>query len=561
MLSRFLRRLGLTRPPHRCYPKWIRQRVRARRSEYPATAEPRLFSILTPVFNPPPHCLRELVKSVLGQDYADFEWVVVDNGSTDPGVRRILGRLRADSRVRLLRLPRNEGIIRGTRTALEHATGRYVLPVDHDDRLYPDALRVIASFLQDRGEAALLYSDEDKLAHGKPAHPLFKPDWDPALFLNCCYVTHLSAVDRELALELGAYTDPDAEGCPDWDLYCRFLRAGHVPEHIPELLYSWRMHQRSTASPNSYAKPYTLDCQQRLLTRHLGLLDLDDRFEIRPNLLYGEAGVWHPVRKPVQPQPLHVLHLPSARPEQQDFARNALAQTGYPLLEVHDLSEPLRSPIEQLRGALGCLAPLDFVVVLDGDVVPVNLDWPWEAIGLFELYDDVAVVGGRVLDEHGKVLSAGEVFGVHGLIGSPDAGRHECDKGMPFLCQHCTDAVSPQFFVTRAGFLADVLDERRGRVSVAFLHAWLGAEARRRGLRVIYSPHIVAKLIARPLPVIYSQQERLDFLEEHGDLLGGTSHYSRFLSLRPGRGYRLAAAGQRETALERIQAIVTSLNS
>ncbi len=558
-VNRWLRRFGLSRPPHRCYRKWISQRVVARGKEYSARVEQGLFSILTPVFDPPPHCLKELAKSILKQDYPAFQWVIVDNGSTDRAVRRILDRLRSDSRVRLVRLPHNEGIVRGTRTALEQASGRYVLPVDHDDRLYPDALRVAASFLQTHGDTALLYSDEDKLAHGKPANPLFKPDWDPALFLNCCYVTHLSVIDREWALQLGAYTDQRAEGCPDWDLYCRFVRAGHVPRHIPEILYSWRMHARSTASPNSYAKPYTLDCQRRLLAEHLRQLGLDGRFEIRPNLLYGEPGVWHPVRKPVLPQPIHVLLL-GCRRRESSCVLTALAETAYPLLKVEVLDEPGEPPLRQLRDALESLSESALVAVHEAGCAAENLDWPWEALGLFELNADVAVVGGRVLDEEGKVLSAGEVFGFSGLgdrlgdqlgdrlgrllIGSPDAGRHQSERGMPFICQHAVDAVSPQFFVTRAGFLRGVLDDRGQAISRSFLHAWLGAAARRQGLRVLYSPHIVVRQIGPPAPETYSHQEQLDFLE-HEDLKDAR-HYSRFLSLRPCRGYRLAAAGERE---------------
>jgi hypothetical protein len=532
LAGRWLRRLGLTRPPHRSYPKWIKQRVRARQAEYRARVQRGLFSILTPVFDPPVQCLRELGRSILRQDYPEFEWIIVDNGSKNSKVRLLLERLSRERQVRLFRLPENEGIVRGTRKALEHATGKYVLPVDHDDRLYPDALRIVASSLQTHGDNAISYSDEDKLAHGKPAHPL-------------------SVIDRKLALELGAYTDLEAEGCPDWDLYCRFVRAGHVPRHIPEILYSWRMHERSTASPNSYAKPYTLECQRRVLTEHLRLLGVDDRFEIRPNLLYGEAGVWHPVRKPVQPPTLHVLVLepPGAVPNPMLLA--ALAEAGYPAMEVQS-SGSLREVERHCRENLDGDA---LVAVLAGELVPVNLDWCWEAVGLFDLYADTAVVGGRVLDPQGTVVSAGEVVGMNGLIGSPDAGRHESERGMPFICQHATDAVSPEFFLTRAGLLVEALGERDGMVTQSLLHAWLGAAARRRGQRVLYSPHIVARRITSPGPQTYSEQERLDFLQRHGELLADTRHYSRFLSRRPRRGYRLAAHGERDGVLGKLRSL------
>ena len=139
------------------------------------------------------------------------------------------------------------GIIEGTRLCLEHAVNRYTATVDHDDLLTPDCIRVVSHALGPAGYPALAYTDEDKLDGDRFSSPYFKPSFDPVLFANSCYIAHLSIVDRRLALQLGAYTDKQAEGSHDWDTFVRFLLAGHTPAHIPEVLYSWRMHPASTA--------------------------------------------------------------------------------------------------------------------------------------------------------------------------------------------------------------------------------------------------------------------------------------------------------------------------
>ena len=72
-----------------------------------------------------------------------------------------------------------------------------------------------------------------------------------------------ASFDRELALTLGVYTDPAAEGSHDWDTFTRFLAAGRTPVHIPEVLYSKRIHQAS--SGNVQAKPIVTDSQRSVL--------------------------------------------------------------------------------------------------------------------------------------------------------------------------------------------------------------------------------------------------------------------------------------------------------
>ena len=73
------------------------------------------------------------------------------------------------------------------------------------------------------------------------------------LFLNSAYTAHVGVLDRRLALELDVYGDSATNSCPDWDAFLRFYLAGHEPVHVPEILYSWRMHAGST-SANMHSK-------------------------------------------------------------------------------------------------------------------------------------------------------------------------------------------------------------------------------------------------------------------------------------------------------------------
>ena len=90
-----------------------------------------LLSFVTTVYNTDPRFLEELGNSVFLQDGGmHFEWLILDNGSTEEGTRRALASLGRHRGVRLERVEGNVGIIGGMRYCLERASGRYILPLD-----------------------------------------------------------------------------------------------------------------------------------------------------------------------------------------------------------------------------------------------------------------------------------------------------------------------------------------------------------------------------------------------------------------------------------------------
>ncbi|MCH7477226.1 MAG: glycosyltransferase [SAR324 cluster bacterium] len=274
-------------PQHRGYQRWIAQRLRERERLYPARLEPGLLSLVTPVWNTRPEFLTVLLDSLLGQTAGlGFEWIVLDNGSTNPGTIAFLRRLGEHPFVRLSRVEQNLGIMGGMRRGLEQATGRYILPLDSDDFLYPDCLEIFAWHIKEHGHPPFLYSDEDILDGEVSVFPYSKPDWDPVLFLNSCYISHLCAIDRRLALDLGAYSDHAAHGSHDWDTFVRFLIAGHTPVHVPEIVYSWRMHAQSTAGGNIATKTFVYDSQRTVLNKFLASRPASGRYYLEQSPLF-----------------------------------------------------------------------------------------------------------------------------------------------------------------------------------------------------------------------------------------------------------------------------------
>lgn len=80
--------------------------------------------------------IEETIRSVISHRYYNFEYIVVDDSSTDDTAVKVAGFL-TDKRVRLVTNSRNVGLAASSNVALGHARGKYVMRVDADDRLIP----------------------------------------------------------------------------------------------------------------------------------------------------------------------------------------------------------------------------------------------------------------------------------------------------------------------------------------------------------------------------------------------------------------------------------------
>ncbi|MBN2095571.1 MAG: glycosyltransferase [Candidatus Aenigmarchaeota archaeon] len=96
-----------------------------------------LISIITPTYNRS-KLLKRAIRSVLNQNYHNFEMIVVDGGSTD-GTEKMMKSIK-DKRIRYVRQKKNCGLLSGKNLGLDKAKGEYACFLDDDDELLPDAL-------------------------------------------------------------------------------------------------------------------------------------------------------------------------------------------------------------------------------------------------------------------------------------------------------------------------------------------------------------------------------------------------------------------------------------
>ena len=190
-------------------------------------------SIIVPVYNAEA-TLARCVDSVLGQQYTDFELLLVDDGSTDGSAALCDSRAAQDARVRVLH-QENAGVSAARNLALESARGTYLQFLDSDDWITPDATRslvraavehrcdlVIADFYRVVGERLSRKGDIDEDAvltrEGYAAHMMENPaDFYYGVLWNKLY-------RRDLVERHHLRMDPEISWCEDFLFNLEYIR-------------------------------------------------------------------------------------------------------------------------------------------------------------------------------------------------------------------------------------------------------------------------------------------------------------------------------------------------
>lgn len=535
---------GLPSVPKTEYESYRKSALARRRREGIYLQEPGLLSFVTSAYNTDPSFLRQLASCMFMQDGGmHFEWLILDNGSTNDQTRHALQEISNHPGVRLERVKDNLGIIGGMRYCLERAGGRYILPLDSDDLIEPDCVHVLTRFIKKNDYPPLLYTDEDKLGDEHFGLPYFKPDWDPVLFLHSCYIAHLCIIDREKAIELGLYTDRGSEGCHDWDSFIRFMNAGYVPYHIPEVLYSWRMHSEST-SGNIASKSYITDSHRNTLQRFLNNSNIPN-IELVKSPLFGYNVDWWFKRKHVNPRSMQTITVATknasgTKKEGAETPRTFLLNSSRGLGELAAILEQMDSELIHL-----CWQ----------DVTPDDDEWQWDAMALLELFDNSVMVGG-ILHDGRKIVDGPRVFGFGNGFDCPDSGRTLEDPGYgaKMWKPHTVSAVSTAHCVIRVCFLRQSISKLlEEAVSIEMLGLWLGARALETGGRVIYSPFMRAQIGTNYENTI-SPYEKETFLSRYWSLIPDRRGYSARLGLDSASAYSFVEAQENISHLLRLRA-------
>lgn len=203
------------------------------------------LSIIMPVFNAGPF-IKESVQSLLNQSFADFELIIIDDGSTDNSME-IISEMK-EPRIRTLTNDANRGIVYSRNRGIENAKGRYISPFDSDDVARKDKFEKQIDFLEKNPDIGMIGSwviliDEQGKPTGKKWKVNAPPERIPALLLFRNYFAQSSMVIRKEVIPGGNYTT-GYDVVEDYKMWVD-ITSKHKAWNYPDYLLLYRVHSKS----------------------------------------------------------------------------------------------------------------------------------------------------------------------------------------------------------------------------------------------------------------------------------------------------------------------------
>lgn len=203
-------------------------------------------SVLMAVYNTKEQYLREAIESVLAQTFKDFEFILLDDASSDINVKKTIESY-SDKRIKYLCNEVNLGIADTRNKLIDLANGEYLAVMDHDDVSLPMRLQKEVDYLDKYPEVGVVSTFIKDIPSGKIA-ALFENDEDIKIqLMHSCAVIHSACMIRKSVLIDSMIRYENAfSPAEDYALWCRLIPVTKF-HNIPEILFNYRVHAANTS--------------------------------------------------------------------------------------------------------------------------------------------------------------------------------------------------------------------------------------------------------------------------------------------------------------------------
>lgn len=213
-----------------------------RRCTGKAQREGPTVSVVMGVFNAERY-VSTAIESILGQSFADFEFLIIDDGSSDATLRIVREYASRDVRIRVIAHDHNRGLGHVLNEGVQKARGEYVARMDADDISIPIRLERMVAHLRDNPDVDIVGSyaaeiDDEGQERELRRVPLGHEKIVELIWM--CPIIHPTVMfRRRRILEVGSYS-PTVRRRQDYELWFRCAHAGLRFENIPEPLLLYR---------------------------------------------------------------------------------------------------------------------------------------------------------------------------------------------------------------------------------------------------------------------------------------------------------------------------------
>jgi glycosyltransferase involved in cell wall biosynthesis len=519
-----------------------------------------LISIIMPVYNVDIKWLDLAIKSIEKQWYENWELCIADDASTKEETKEYLKKIK-NPKIKIKFLEKNQGISGASNEALKLAKGEYIVLMDNDDEISPDALYEVVKVINEK-DAEFIYSDEDKIeTDGIYTEPHFKPDFSPDMFLSQNYISHLAVIRKDLVEKVGGW-EIGVEGSQDYDLYLKVLENTDKIYHIPKVLYHWRKVPGSTAA-NFNDKSYAWEAGRVALENALKRRGIKGK--AKKGLLPGTYKIEYEIKG----EPLVSIIIPfKDKPELlKSCVESILENTTYKNYEIIGISnnskeekifemmEYLQKKDKRIRFyeynipfnyskinnyAVKNYARGEHIVFMNNDIEIITPRWI-EEILMFSQREDVGAVGPKLYYEDDTIQHAGVILGIGGVAGHSHKYMKKDKTGYfarPHIIQNIS-AVTAALMMVKKKVFEEVEGFDEENLKVAFNDVDLCLKIREKGYLNVYTPYCEAyhhESKSRgtedtPEKQRRFQKEVIDMKKRWGKLLKNDPYYNPKLTL------------------------------
>jgi glycosyltransferase involved in cell wall biosynthesis len=226
------------------------------------------FSVIIPCFNHA-HFIDESISSLISQTYANWEAIIINDGSVDDTAEIADSWCKKDTRIKLISTA-NNGLSSARNTGIEFSTGEIISLLDADDKYEPNHLSLLIHEFYQKSD--IVFTGYTYFSISTTIQHTVRLD-EGINFSNILYgniVPPVAVAFRRSILNISGYFDTSLKSAEDWDLWIRCLKVGaslgisKEPSALYRISANSMSRQFSTmyeALKNVSIQAYTFDCR------------------------------------------------------------------------------------------------------------------------------------------------------------------------------------------------------------------------------------------------------------------------------------------------------------
>lgn len=197
-----------------------------------------LVTVIMPCYNHG-EFIREALQSVYEQHHSNYEIIIVDDGSTDEHTKNVLRKLEQEKNIRII-YQENAGPSVARNRGLKHAQGKYIFPLDADNRTSKKYIEAGVAVMEKEESVGVVYGNH--IFFGDKNEVYHNREFDLRTLLLYNYIDTCAVIRKRAFDDVGGFDEwMSSKGLEDWDLWIAFAAKGWQFRYLPEVMFEYRV--------------------------------------------------------------------------------------------------------------------------------------------------------------------------------------------------------------------------------------------------------------------------------------------------------------------------------